>query len=292
METILKNGDGSMDIYLHLGFPKTGSSTLQFGLFKPLERTYNLNLLTWRKTDDSEPLDRRPSSRLFNYQKIDKEFLNFSKDKINILSDESFTAPLRLRMQNYGPNIRSPFDFPNEIKEQIETENPSEKINYKVFLTIRNQSKLIFSQYVEEYNWKLFKNIDLLFDKQGGIDIWGYDIYNFYKYILVLIDVFGKDSIKLTLFEDLYYEFEFFCKEVSEVFKLPFKDVFSSLKNYDVNAKVKTAEGVYSKGNRALVPYLTEKQNHQVMEKFYNSNLQLASMFGLYEKFKKYGYIQ
>lgn len=280
-----------MDVYLHMGFPKTGSSTLQFGLFKPLENSHNINLLTWRKTDINEHFNRRPSSRLFNFQNIDKEYLNFKRDLINILSDESFTAPIRLRRHNFGPNIQSPFDFPFEIKKQIEKEYPNEEINFRVFITIRNQSELIFSQYVEEYNWKLFKNIDLLFDDRGSIDISGYDIYNYYKYITVLNRTFGKDAVVITIFEDLLNEFELFCHEVSAAFNLPVEDVISSLKNHHVNAKNKIPEGVYSKGDRALVPYLSKEQKNQIMVEFYASNLKLADMYGFHRKFEKYSYI-
>ena len=68
-----------MRILLHLGFPKTMSSTLQFGLFKPLEKKGLVNLRTWRKNDPNEDLDARPSSRLFNYQKIPEKYTRFSK---------------------------------------------------------------------------------------------------------------------------------------------------------------------------------------------------------------------
>ena len=96
-----------MKILLHLGFPKTMSSSLQFGLFKSLEKKGLVNLRTWRKDDPNEGLDVRPSSRLFNYQKIPKKYLDFEEGTLNILSDESFTAPLKLRRNNYGNLINT-----------------------------------------------------------------------------------------------------------------------------------------------------------------------------------------
>jgi hypothetical protein len=281
-----------MDIFLHMGFPKTGSSTLQFGLFKPLESRYNLNLLTWRKTNDEESLDNRPSSRLFNNQNIDSEYLNFIGDKVNIFSDESMTAPLRLRRLNYGYDIKSPFDFPKELKQQIESKYPDQVINYTVFITIRNQSKLIFSQYVEEYNWKIYKNIDLLFNEKGNIDVSGYDIYKFDDYLTTLIKTFGKDSVVLTLFEDWHNNFDSFCEIISSTFRIQYNDVNSSLKKHHVNAKTKTESGVYSKGNKAFVPYLTKHQQEEIMNYFYDSNMKLAKKLDLHEKFLKYGYIK
>lgn len=291
MGITLKSGGGEIKVYLHMGFPKTGSSTLQYGLLKPLENKFGLNLITWRKNGEYEHLDYRPSSRLFNFQNIGDQYLKFDKEKINIISDESLTAPLRLRQQNYGKNICSPFKFPSELKRQIELQYPNEDINYTIFLTIRNQSKLIFSQYVEEYNWKIFKNIDLLFNENGEIDLDGYEIYNYSKYLNILINIFGFNSIKLTLFEDWIYEFDYFCSIISDTFNIPFGDVYLALKNNHINKKKKTSDGIYVKGNSTLVPYLNKEQNNQIMEYYFDSNLQLANLFAIHDKLNKYHYL-
>ena len=98
-----------MEILIHMGLPKTGSSTLQFAIWKSLESQGILHLNTWRKTDPTESLDKRPSSRLFNREPISSEYLQFHQSKLNILSDESFTAPFRLRKNNVSFNVSFKF---------------------------------------------------------------------------------------------------------------------------------------------------------------------------------------
>lgn len=281
-----------LKIVIHFGFPKTGSSTLQFGVLKKQYKLKNLNFKTWRLYDDSESLDKRPSSRLFNRKNICDYYLDFNSHQINILSDESLTAPLRLRRQNYGNEIEDPFNFPRMLKEQIDFKYPKEKIEYKCMLTIRNQAKLIYSQYVEEYAWKKYKNIDLLFNDKGDIDVTGYEIYNFSKYIENIMDVFGEDSVNVTLFEDWINDFDFFCGKLSDGFCIDKNEIKKLLKSSYFNIKNKTTKGVYSKDGKTLVPYLTTSQEKEIISRFYKSNEKLAGLIGMKCKLKKYGYIE
>jgi hypothetical protein len=280
-----------MKVVIHFGFPKTGSSTLQFGILKELHEADKINLKTWRLYDECEDLNLRPSSRLFNRQKIVDDYLDFEENKLNVLSDESLTAPLRLREQNYGKNIIDPFNFPKVLKEQIEAKYSEVEIEYKCVITIRNQAKLIFSQYVEEYNWKTYKNIDLLFDVENNIDISGYEIYNFSKYIEELYAVFGKENTCVSLFEDWKHDFGKFCEDISAAFDIPKEQIALSLKNNHFNAKKKSLEGVYSKDGVTFVPYLKSHQEDEIISQFYESNKKLVGLIGMEEKLKKYGYI-
>ena len=59
-------------------------------------------------------------------------------------------------------------------------------------MILRRQSSLIASQYVEEYNWKRFNEIDLLFDQNGELDLKGYEIYNFLNYIKTIEKISKK----------------------------------------------------------------------------------------------------
>ena len=72
-----------MKILLHFGFPKTMSSSLQFGLFKPLHDRNMVNLKTWRQDDCNEHMDLRPSSRLFNNQEILNPYVDFKDNILN-----------------------------------------------------------------------------------------------------------------------------------------------------------------------------------------------------------------
>ncbi|ABV37603.1 hypothetical protein Ssed_2999 [Shewanella sediminis HAW-EB3] len=278
-----------MKIILHFGFPKTGSSTLQFGLFKPLEEKGLLNLKTWRQFDPVEHHDRRPSSCLFNGQKILDEYLDFDEGKLNILSDESFTAPIKLRQNNYGKNIIDPFSFPSTIKQQIE-EKYGTDIEFIPVISIRNQSDLLYSQYVEEYNLKKYKNVDLLFDEQGIIDLTGFEIYQFGKYFETLERVFGPGKTKLFLFQDWKQDYSGFCARLAELINVEEKTVEQYLSSNHVNKKEKSSEGYYTKDGATLIPFLTVQQKQEILSFFKEDNLLLQKILGSEINLKEYGF--
>jgi len=281
-----------MEVIIHFGFPKTGSSTLQFGILKKLNNEKLINLKTWRLNDKNEHLDTRPSSRLFNKKNICNEYLEFKTDRLNVLSDESFTAPLRLRQQNYGMEIEDPKNFPIMLKNQIENKYRNENITYKCIIVLRKQSNLIYSQYVEEYNWNKYKNIDLLFDNKGKIDITGYEIYKYSSYIQILNDTYGHDNVVVALFEDMIYDLEYYCSVLAGGFRVDVGKFAHSLNSKHYNKKKKNINGVYSKDGETLVPYLTQEQEEKINSQYYESNEKLLELTSMNDKLIKYGYIK
>lgn len=282
-----------MKVIVHLGFPKTASSTMQFGPLVELERQGVLNLRTWRKVDRLESLDRRPSSRLFLNQNILPEYLDFSDTKINVLSDESFTAPLILRKCNYGDSIASPFSFPQKIRNQIVALYPNKDIEFVWFGVIRNQSNLIQSQYVEEYNWKRYKNIDLLFDSAGEIDLSGYEIYKFSEYLRVvnqLSEEFG-DNYKFLLYEDMRFRPDEFFGALDELFNSDKGFFKASFEKSHVNGKNKSPYGTFTKDGSHFVPKMSDSIGIEIIEHFYSHNNDLIDFFQK-EDLLEYGYIR
>ena len=268
-----------MKIVLHVGFPKTGSSTFQYGLLKPLHDSGCLILRTWRQTDLKEHHDRRPSSRLFCRKPILPEYLNFSRDRLNVLSNESFTSPVRLRQNQFGLDIENPIQFPNLIKKQVEALYGS-NIHWSVFVSIRNQKELIYSQYVEEYNLKKYRNIDIVFDDDGEVNMSGYEIYRFASYLKILNAIFGKENVNLLLFESIKFKFDEYCSQVAKVFELKSHFVKKALQNNHINQKLKTSKGYYTKDASTLVPFFLPKHRRQIEEYFLSDNLELQQMLG------------
>ena len=125
---------------------------------------------------------------------------------LNILSDESFTTPIRLRRNNFGNELEDPINFPKKIKTQI-TNTCGTAINFIPVVFTRQQSHLLYSQYVEEYNLKQHRGVDLLFDGNGNIDLEGYEIYRFVDYIEKLENVFRKGKIIYVRPDELKSEF-------------------------------------------------------------------------------------
>ena len=60
-------------------------------------------------------------------------------------------------------------------------------------MVIRNQAELIYSQYVEEYKLKLNKSVDIIYNKDGDIDLSGMEIYDYSIYLNELEKLLGKE---------------------------------------------------------------------------------------------------
>jgi hypothetical protein len=280
-----------LKVILHLGFPKTGSSSLQFGPFLDLEKSNHLNLNTWRKFNNDEPLENRPSSRLFQGLSILEDHISFTKDKLNVLSDESFTAPTRLRKLNFGKNIPSPFEFPKKIHSAIMSAYKKEDIDFQVLVVIREQSKLITSQYVEEYNWKRFKNIDLLFDTNGMVDLTGYEIYKFSEYLNLLTSLFGFKNCNFLMFEEFINSKNDFCSKLDKIFKVKKEGFFyDSLTKHHVNKKNKNQFGTFTKDGKYFVPKLRSEVLSKIKDYYIEDNKKLMKFFSK-DTLLKYNYL-
>lgn len=294
MKNTLKSGGGSrMKAVVHLGFPKTASSTLQFGPLLELDRAGIINLMTWRKGDVDECLDDRPSSRLFRGLQMGGRYSDLQTELLNVLSDESFTAPIRLRKCNFGEHIVNPIKFPSEIRRQLIDVSDGNPIEFHWVIVIRRQASLIASQYVEEYSWKRFKGIDLLFNKNGAVDLSGYEIYNFSEYIEQFEQYkqdYG-DKLSVLLYEDMLSEGESFFSVLDNIFDVE-AGVFSRsfLANFH-NAKKKSKLGTFTKDNKYFVPSLRDEVLDVIDSHFMASNKGLVKYFSK-EKLLRYGYIR
>ncbi|KAF0284738.1 hypothetical protein BA898_06170 [Spiribacter roseus] len=221
---------------------------------------------------------------------IDASYLNFWRTATNILSDESFTAPVRLRKLNFGDDINDPFFFPEKIINQIKSAYPDSTLNISCLVIIREQSSLIASQYVEEFNWKRYKNIDLLFDEDGFPDLSGYEIYNFASYLEKLEMLLGHENCNFLLFEDLVFDPQNFCRRLDEIFDIGPEFFQSSIKNSHVNNKNKSIYGSFTKDGEYFVPNLSDDILQFIRRHYYENNKKLMRFFPK-DKLLKYEYI-
>tara|TARA_B100001093_G_C26650706_1_gene937351 strand:+ start:199 stop:1053 length:855 start_codon:yes stop_codon:yes gene_type:complete len=283
-------GLAKLKIVLHLGFPKTGSSSLQFGPLLDLEKSNHLILNTWRKLNINEPLKDRPSSRLFQNFSILEDYISFSKDKLNVLSDESFTAPMRLRKLNFGKDICSPFEFPKKIHSAIMSAYKNEDIDFQILVVIREQSKLITSQYVEEYNWKRYKNIDLLFDTNGMVDLNGYEIYKFSEYLNLLTSLFGFKNCNFLMFEEFVNLKHNFCSKLDGIFNVKENFFYDSFSKHHINNRNKNELGSFTKDGKYFIPKFRSEILSQIKDFYIEDNKKLTKFFSK-ETLLKYNYL-
>ena len=278
-------------LLIHVGYPKTASSSLQFGLFKFLDDLGHLKLKTWRQKDTREHLDKRLSSLLFNKKKINQNYKILNPTKLNVISDESLTAPLRLRKVNYGPDIIDPLFFPELIKKEFKN-HLEEGFKIKILVVLRNQFDLLYSQYVEEYKLVLNKKSNLLFDKNHKVDLKDLEIYDYALYLDKLEESFGRENITIAFFEDLKNDLKNFSYQIATLLNYDEKEVAEILLKYHINKKNKNNKGYITEVSKIQIDYFSEKTKNDIMKQFYISNKRLHRGWCLsLKKLKDYGYI-
>ena len=199
-------------LYIHLGFPKTGSTFLQKFFFSKIsksnfilkEKNYNLKKLTQRIM--YYPLNK------FKLKKIEINRIvcniNFSKHKINIISDESFTDLSTTNEKN-----------PNDLIKKFKICFPKKKFDIYFLLVSRNQLDLLLSHYAYCYNNFLLKNLhwSTFTNFISSIKEKKYKKYfSFYKYNYWCISLLKeKVNFKFFFYETLKKNPKFFFKNLS-----------------------------------------------------------------------------
>ena len=211
-----------------------------------------------------------------------------SADKLCVLSDESFTAPLRLRRNNFGVEAVDPFTFPATIRRQIIARHPGAEMD--VLLVLRNQADLLLSQFVEEFNLLTYKRVNILFNERDEIDLDGYSIYEFSNYIASLKETFGADRVAVLAFEEWIENPQKFYVKVAHAMRIPVDRVARHLGTVHLNRKEKRVDG-YLTRNGTLIPFLNAAQKATIRSAFKASNLRLTEHGFDEETLARFGYL-
>jgi len=278
-------------LVIHVGYPKTGSTTLQYGLFKYLHNLGHLQLKTWRQDIPDEPLMDRLSSLLFLRNPISDKYKKLIYGRLNIISDESLTAPVRLRRINFGDDIEDTINFPAVLKAEFADEI-AQGLDVKILVVLRNQADLLYSQYVEEYKLVLYKSIDLLHNSEGELDLTGMDIYDYANYLEALRRSFGQENIVVCLYEDWKRDPYTFFNQISSVISYDPHHVADILTRNHKNKKTKNKRGYLTEVSNVQIEYFSAEKKSLIMNRFAESNALLESEWNISrEKLTAYGYV-
>ena len=273
-------------VIFHIGFPKTSSSLLQFGLLKDMHNNGRINLMTWRHHDPLEHHDQRFSSSLFQSKIPLIRYMELDNERINIISDESLTAPFALRKYNFGNEITHAVKFPEVIKDIYKNQNVD---TIEVLMVIRNQADLLYSQHVEEYKLVIEERGNLLYRDDGSLNLGEFDSYHFSDIIKAWSKI-GK--VNILFFEDIKHNFSSYVEQMAAILNCSEQELKQLYSTQKVNAKKKTNKGYLTEKSNILVPFLSEFEKEQIRQYFHESNMELIELLGVSKsKLIDYGYI-
>jgi len=262
-------------LLIHVGYPKTATTTIQDSLFANLNEAGKINY--FGKASYSSNAYFKQAVRLVNSISYNQNFkvddLKISSKKLNVISLEEFTIPVYSREIRTGRKIVDSFEYSQRLASLFK--NVVDSI--EIMVTVRNQKDLIYSYYVQVYD--LFindkcNNTPTKFIFEEGKILRKERFKNFYFLDLLkkYEESFGKENIHILLFEDLKNDSKFFCDQLSQIINVESSLVETLLTGKHLREKKKSETGYYAevKKTNALGKVLNQLRKSDLGDKIYN----------------------
>ena len=212
-------------LFLHIGYPRTGTKTLQFYLFRKHNEINYLGRHPDRQISHIPIIDKifGTSDEDYNNKKVNlvNEFkeLKFDWSKINLISDEFFL--LNDILYDHASLDRSL----NRLNDICKENN----IIIKVFFNIRNQAGIIKSLYSASYQTSLKTNMEKILDafinnnKDSYLDNF-IKSFNYQEMFFKISQIVGKENVRFFLYECFQNDQEKYLKILSDYLKINEKE--------------------------------------------------------------------
>ena len=245
-----------MDLYIHIGYPKTGTTTLQEELFAKHDDIFYLNqyISSDLFRDVFYARENYVKRQIYNYKNVFRN-IDILEGKTVVLSSESFTS-YGMFFQHHPQPMMFTVD-PNTMARKLSLIFKETKIfdNIYVFGSIRRQDDMIKSMYAQVYN-RFFKKHKQTKDFRSFLQ---YAIENDDNFILDTLQynyvfdeyerLFGESFVKVLVYEQMKYEPEVFYKNLSEFLGI----------NFDVTLKLCIGNKLNEKSSKT--GYKTDQQS-------------------------------
>jgi hypothetical protein len=316
-------------LILHVGYPKTGTTSLQNSLFLNLNNEINYLGIAKKTISDYHNLSRRILRPwlISRGEKGREELKSLLSDRlkygVNLLSEESFTN------NPSNPRIFNPV----EIKKLLAPLCDS----VSVVIVLRNQVDLIHSLYAEGRFIDKYGNAQdaqkyiniCLKNKENRLFFCFTDVIKAYK------SVFGGHKVHVLLFEDFLSDKNCYFKGWEKILGIPDEILAEKIGDIHLNKKKQTSDGSYisnitSEPNKLkrfikkfplthsiflglskykiiqnintasnkpvdkkfIVPSFTDEEKFQIKQHFFQDNLELLKVINVdKEKLEKYNYL-
>ncbi len=248
-------------IYLHIGYPKTGTTTLQKYLFpkhsgvKSIQSSGELSFM-------KDIFYCRENSIKRNKKDIGEELFDRVTNKYNkyIYSSESLTS-FSMFFRNY------PYPYlytlePNSVARKLKTAFLDTKVfdKVKILISIRRQNDMLKSMYAQVYNlvFKRFKvtNTFEKFIKYAieNKDNFILDALQYDDVITEYEDLFGKDNVCVLVFEQFKQNKPEYINRLCSFMNIDSKEAIRLIEDNHMNRK--SSSNGYKTDKRNLISIL------------------------------------
>jgi len=257
------------EIYLHIGYPKTATTTLQNNLFPN-----HLELIYLRNKDEnlsfmSDVFFARENSFKRSINSYKNELLKkTNKSKLNkfVYSEESLTSFsmfFRFQPRPYIWTVE-----PNSIARKLHISFSQTGVfdTVKILVTIRRQDEMLKSMYAQVYNFvfkkfsmtnnfRKFLNYSLFENEKGGI----IDSLFYNDVVMEYEKLFGKENICVLVFEELKEDSRKYIKKLCDFMNIDSASAIELIKNKHANKR--SSDSGYKSDERNLIELLSYYKN-------------------------------
>lgn len=238
-------------LLIHIGYPKTATTSIQEGVFLDLHKRGLINYLgrTVKSThtvsgiSDFSGTDWVVKLRrhLLFKEKLDKKDIKLSDSKLNIISDEDLTFYKFFHKAQFGVQYNTDL-LPLILKDIFSSAD-----EVSVLMTLRNQTDLIFSCFLQKYRFICQSYPGLSFKQflSAGRDGIDQDLINHFDFerMASLYEASFGGKVNFLFFEDLKYDKNSFVSGISNLIGQDYSEIYSALQNshYRDRSKKKSA---------------------------------------------------
>lgn len=202
-------------IYLHVGYPKTGTTSLQWNLFRRHSQIFNVRSQIEEIDGVRRAILGESDRALQEYQDVLAPSLRSNEEKKIVYSEEDFTQDVEGNGHKNGVTLE---DIPARLYEVF----GGAEFNVEIILVIRRQQDIIKSAYsffLDTYKSLGYDDINhLVYDclsSNGAPEI--LDWVNYVEKVNSYVDVFGEKSVNVLVYEKLKNCPKKFIINISEV---------------------------------------------------------------------------
>jgi len=256
------------EIYIHIGYPKTATTTLQNHLFSNHSQIEYMRSESKNLSFIRDVFFARENSIKRNVNNIENELNQFIlKDRNKyVYSEESLTS--FSMFYRFEPNPYVWTVEPNSIARKINSAFKETEVfdEVKIVVTIRRKDAMLKSMYTQVYNY-VFKKLKetntfakfLKYAIDDNSDGFIVDALHYNDVIKEYEKLFGKDNICVLVFEELKKDKENYIKKLCEFTEINYKEALDLIGENKTNSR--SSNNGYKSDERNLIELLSYYKN-------------------------------